>query len=84
MHQGIAWYDITGGEFVPGRNTFVAGHQYQVYISLRPEGSNVFEVTEATINGNGAESFGGEHDLTVIYTFPPCLLRNTRGTRPFR
>jgi len=84
MHRGIAWYDITDGKFVSFRHTFMDGHQYQVYISLCPTGSNVFEYPNATVNGNYAESFGDKYSLTVCYTFQPCTARNTAGTRPFR
>ena len=84
MHRGIAWYDITDGKFVSFRHTFIAGHQYQVYIVLKPEAGYEFGRLWASVNGDDADFAGSNSKLTVSYIFPPCESRSTTGTLPYR
>lgn len=77
---GISWYDITAGEFLPSNTSFLKGHEYQVYISLRPTGNNVFLYPYATINDEFAQISGSEYDVIVSYVFPPCGGRDTTGS----
>ena len=84
MHRGIAWYDITDGKFVSLRHTFAAGHQYQVYVSLKPRSGYEFGRLWASVNGDDADFAGSNSKLTVSYIFPPCEIRSSTGIRPYR
>lgn len=70
--NGIMWYDITDGKYIPLASKFAVGHEYQVYVELITEGNYIFSHPDGTINGQAAEVFGNTGATTVCFIFPPC------------
>lgn len=67
----IRWYDVTAGkQVIPGYDSFTAGHQYEVYVSLVPSSGYEFAVESGTVNGYYAQVAGQTaQSLTLIYMF---------------
>ena len=85
MNRGITWYDMTDDNFVSLRHTFIAGHQYKVYIALKPSDGYEFGRVSPTVNGDDDVDFAGSNTKMILeYVFPPCAARSSGGTRPYR
>ena len=68
--NGIKWADENGKALVPGIDKFEAGVSYTVEIILVPKKSNLFQVVNATINGEVVTCKGTVTQVTLTKTFP--------------
>ncbi len=57
--NGVEWYDVTSSSWVNAdTDTFIAGHQYKVVVSMKAKSGYFFDSTStATINGKTAEIY---------------------------
>jgi len=70
--NGISWYDITAGGFIPVNGKFSAGHEYQVYVELTADAGFQFQTPDGTINQSMAEVFGSSNEVLALLIFSPC------------
>ncbi len=73
--NGVEWYDVTTSSWLtPGTDTFIAGHQYRVGVSVKAKSGYVFNKTSSTctINGKTAEVYAvwNSGNAGFSYTFP--------------
>ncbi|MBO4885118.1 MAG: hypothetical protein J5602_07380, partial [Clostridia bacterium] len=74
--NGVLWRDITADAPVNPTDTFVAGHQYKVFVSLISDASYTFYneggdvATTGTINGFAAETHKYSTGAGFSYAFP--------------
>ena len=71
--NGVEWYDKTASAWLDAdSDTFLAGHQYQVVVSLIAKSGYVFSTSStATINGKGAGLYSvwNSGNAGFAYTF---------------
>ncbi|MBR4726851.1 MAG: hypothetical protein IK080_03075, partial [Clostridia bacterium] len=75
--DGVSWRDMTTGETLAATETFIAGHEYRVYVHLTCEDGFIFfdttngVITTATINGKDVSFYQYTHpSIGFYYTFP--------------
>lgn len=74
IYHGITWYDVTDGQYVSTKQSFIDGHVYTVEVHLAPTGNKLFsENVTGTINGIEVEAVNDTgYDIYLHYTFPAC------------
>ncbi len=71
--NGVEWYDETAGaSLVPGEDTFVAGHEYTVYVYLKTKDGYTFKAETATLNGQLVTIEGSDTTEVVLSTTFVC------------
>ena len=73
--HGVYWYDMTANLAMKPADTFQAGHEYRITLSLKPDAGYTFKdgsgniVTPGTINGNAVTETYDYNDGTIAYSY---------------
>ncbi|MBR4442591.1 MAG: hypothetical protein IKS52_04900, partial [Clostridia bacterium] len=81
--NGVIWYDVTAKKYLSSTDTFIAGHQYKVEVSVIAKSGYIFTLdSTATINGKTAkvESVYTSENAGFSYTFPVFAAASASGT----